>query len=129
MTFSILGPHSLHKSCQGKHPQMGRNVFLIEVQNYGTTSQLRSNRHPPLPSSNRTFNRLGDFSCGWVAGRGPRSLCLIRCRIGDGDLSWGFRCRFGGGRARGQWVPWLLDRWRGFPSLLVFMYISFNLAN
>ena len=34
----------------------------------------------------------------------------------------------GVGRGDGG-VPWLLDCWRSFPSLLVFMYISFNLAN
>ena len=56
---------------------MGRNVSRIEVQNCGTASQLRLNRHPPLLCSNRVFNGLGDFPCGWVAGHGPRSLCSI----------------------------------------------------
>ena len=55
---------------------MGRNISRIEVQNCGTASQLRLNRHPSLLCSDRIFNGLGDVSCGRVTGRGPRSLCL-----------------------------------------------------
>ena len=62
----------------------------------GTASQLRLNRHPPLLCSNRIFDRLGDFSCGRVAGCGPRSLCLIAAGSAMETCFRGLRCRFGG---------------------------------
>ena len=102
---------------------MGRNVSRIEVQNCGAASQLRLNRHPPLLCSNRIFNRLGDFSCGRVAARGPRSLCLIAAGSGIEICFGDLRCWFGR-VGRGD---------RGCPGCLIveeisqsvsFMYLS-----
>ena len=104
-------PKVLETRClsKRKHPQMGRNIFRIEVQNCGIDSQPRPNRHPPLLSSNRLFDGLGDFSCGRVASRGPRSLCLIAAGSAMEICFQDLRCRFG----------WVGRGDRGCPGFLI----------
>ena len=89
------------------------------MQNCGTASQLRLNRHPLLLCSNRIFNGLGDFSCGRVTGRGPRSLCLIAAEPAM-EICFGISVvRFVGSGAGAGAAPvaWSLEK---FPSILVF---------
>ena len=98
---------------------MGRNVSRIEVQNSGTASQLRLNRHPPLLCSNRIFNGLGDFSCGRVTDRSPRSLCLIAAEPAM-EICFGISVvgLAGSGAGAGAApVAWSSEK---FPSLLGF---------
>ena len=98
---------------------MGRNLSRIEVQNCGTAAQLRLNRHPPLLCSNRIFNRLGDFSCGRVTGRGPRSLCLIATEPAM-EICFGISVVGLAGLGPGTGaapVAWSFEK---FPSLLAF---------
>ena len=102
---------------------MGSNDIVIEVQNCGTASQLRLNRHPQLLRSNRISNRLGDFSCGRVAGRGSRSLIAAGSAM---EICFGgLCCRFDGvGRGdRGYPGCMMIGE---FPSLFV-LCISFTL--
>ena len=99
--------------------QMGRNVSRIEVQNCGTASQLRKNRHPPLLCSNRILNGLGDFSCNRVTGRGPRSPCLIAAEPAM-EICFGISVvgLAGSGEGAGAApVAWSLEK---FPSLSAF---------
>ena len=111
-----------------KHLQMGRNVSRIEVQNCGTASQPRLNRHPPLLRSNRIFNGLGDFSCGRVTGCDPRSLCSIAAEQAI-EICFGSPLSDWRGRARGRGLLRFLGRWRNFPVYWFLMYISFTLVN
>ena len=110
---------------------MGRNVFRIEVQNCGTASQLRLNKHYPLMSLNKIRNRLGDFSCGRVAGRGLRLLRLIAAGSAMITSFSCLQCQFGGVGCGdgGRPVSWAVGGVFQSIGSIGFVHISFTFDN
>ena len=72
-------------------------MFFAET---GKTSKkmfmVSLNKHHLSMSLNRIYNRLGGFSCGRMADRGPRFLCLIAAGSATETCFSCLCCRFGG---------------------------------
>ena len=75
-------------------------------------------------SSNRIYNRVGDFSCGRMVGRGPRFLCLFSTGSAIEICLWDLRSPFSGVRYGDGGYPgcWIMGE---FSQSIIFMNISF----
>ena len=80
--------------------------------------------------SNRTFDRLGDFSCDLVVGHGPKSLCLIAAGSAKEICFGGLSCQFWQDQVRGRgchgcFIVGEFFHSIGFCTFLLIMKINF----